>query len=212
MKIHNVEQRSQEWLDLRLGVPTASEFSKALTPKTGVLSAQHSVFACKLALELFHGETDDDFFTSEWMERGIGLEDEAIAQYEMLQDVDVTRVGFILDEKGRGYSPDGLVGDGGCVEVKCIKPSSQLAAIIEYEDTGDFDAKYTPQIQGGMLIAERRWCDLILYAPGHPLGVIRIEPDEKYQANLDKALDTIIQKRDRALSKLRGDNIERIAA
>ena len=38
MIIHNVEQRSEEWFSLRLGIPTASEFHNIVGNTTGELS------------------------------------------------------------------------------------------------------------------------------------------------------------------------------
>jgi len=212
MIIHDVEQRSAEWYALRLGVPTASDFSKAITPKQGKRSAQAGAYAAKLALEIYNNEPCEDFIDTEWMERGAGLEAEAISQYEMIYDVDVTPVGFITDDKGRGCSPDGLVGSEGSVEIKCLKPVNHVAAMVEYDATGEFDAKYIPQTQGQMLIAQRAWCDLILYAPGLPILIIRQTPDEVYQKNLDDALSAIIETRDRALTLLRGERAKDIAA
>jgi hypothetical protein len=40
MKIHNCTQGTEEWRKLRAGIPTASEFHKIITPKTGQLSKQ----------------------------------------------------------------------------------------------------------------------------------------------------------------------------
>ena len=33
MKIHNVEQGTEAWFDLRLGMPSASKFKDIVTPK-----------------------------------------------------------------------------------------------------------------------------------------------------------------------------------
>ena len=205
MKIHNVEQRSDEWYALRLGVPTASEYDKAVTPKKGELSTQSTKFAGKLAYEIFTGETCGDFFQSEWMERGKELEDEARAQYGLVYDVDVREVGFITDDKGRGCSPDGLIGDDGMIVIKCLKPDGYMAALLKWEQDRQIDDKYIPQVMGQMLVAGRAWCDLVFYCPKCPLVAAKIEPNEKYMATLDAALDSIMQTRDYALSLLKGE-------
>src|SRR5512142_2020977 len=59
MKIHDVAQRSPEWHALRLGKPTASEFHKIITPKTGKLSSQARKFACRLIAERLLSEPLD---------------------------------------------------------------------------------------------------------------------------------------------------------
>lgn len=204
MILHDVPQRSTEWFALRLGVPTASEFDKAVTPKKGAISAQSPRFAGKLAYEIFTGETAGDFFQSDWMERGAELEDEARANYELITDNAVTQVGFVTDDKGRGCSPDGLVGDDGCIEIKCLKPDNYMAAMIKWETEKAIDDKYIPQVMGQMMIAQRSWCDLIFYCPKCPLVIATLKPNQKYMETLDGALDSIIETRDMALGLLKG--------
>jgi hypothetical protein len=203
MQIYDIEQRTPEWHALRMGVPTASDFNKAITPKQGKPSTQAAPYAAKLALEMYLQKPCEDFGGTEWMDRGVGLEGEAIAQYEMINNLDVEQVGFVLDDVGRGCSPDGLVGDAGMVEVKCLKPENHVAAMLSYDETHKCDAKYFAQTQGQMLIAGRQWCDLIFFSPGLPLLVIRQMPDEKYCENLNSALGLILEYRDRALGLLR---------
>lgn len=212
MKVHDVEQRSPEWFALRLGVPTASEFHKAITPKQGKASAQAEGFAAKLALEMFWHEVNEDFMGSDDTVRGTALEANALAAYQMINDVEVQTVGFITDDKGRGCSPDGLVGDDGSLEIKCLKDANHVLALVNYHRSGEFDPKYIPQTQGQMLICQRPWCDLMFYSPELPPLIIRQCVDEKYAGNLDKALDSIIETRDFALSILRGSNDAQEAA
>ena len=209
MMIHNVEQRSDEWYALRMGIPTASEFSKALTPKKGELSTQAPAYACKLALELHRNEPCKDFIDNEWMERGRNLEEAAFNEYTFYHDTNTSKVGFIFDDKGRGCSPDFLIGDNGMGEIKCLKEENHVLALYEISTQGIFDSKYMPQVQGQMLIAERKWCDLVFYCPGLPLSVIRVHADEQYQAALDVALDTIIHHRDAALGLLNSNDVIR---
>src|SRR6478609_9609842 len=74
MKIHDVAQRSPEWHALRLGKPTASEFHKIITPKTGKLSAQARKFACRLIAERLLNEPLDLLDGIEAIERGKAME------------------------------------------------------------------------------------------------------------------------------------------
>lgn len=203
MIIHDVEQRSPEWYALRLGVPTSSEFSRAITPKKGQLSTQGVGYAAELALEILRGEPCADFNGNEWTDRGAELEEEALAQYELLHDVDVQRVGFITSDDGlRGASTDGLIGKDGIAEVKCLKDVNHVKAIIAWHESREFDDKYIPQVQGEILIAEREWCDLIFYCPGLPILTIRQKRNDKYCESLDGALTEIIRLRDTALASL----------
>ena len=40
MKVHDVAQRSEAWMNLRSGIPTASEFDNLVTPKGEVRKGQ----------------------------------------------------------------------------------------------------------------------------------------------------------------------------
>jgi len=60
MQIHDVEQGSSEWLMLRSGLPTASNFSKMVT-STGKLSKSIDDYALTLACDLFAKKPLDEW-------------------------------------------------------------------------------------------------------------------------------------------------------
>ena len=113
MQIINVEQGSEEWLRARLGVPTASCYSKLITSQ-GKSSAQAEGYINELIGQRITGEIPETF-KSDAMERGNELEPQARAYYELVTDNNVEEVGLIINEIGAGCSPDGLVGDDGGV-------------------------------------------------------------------------------------------------
>ena len=48
--------------------------------------------------------------------------------------------------------------------------------------------EYMLQVQTGLMVAEREWCDLISYSGGLPMATVRVWPDEAIQlAILDAA-------------------------
>ena len=101
----------------------------------------------------------------------------------------VEEVGFITsDEWGFtiGYSPDGLVGDDGLIECKSRRQKFQAETIIMSEMPDD----YAIQVQTGMLVTGRRWCDFISYCGGMPMVTIRVHADDMIQdAILEAATD-----------------------
>ncbi len=205
MKIHDVEQNTPEWLALRLGKPTASCFSKIITSK-GAPSGSMSTYAVDLANELFAGESVDAFEGNVWTERGKEKEAEAISLYEFSRGVVVLRVGFITDDDDRfGASPDGLVGENGMVEIKCLKGNNHTKAILFHDKHGGkCPSTYVQQTQGQIWLAAKKWCDLVFYSPKLPLLVIRQYPDPDLQKALAEELPKLIEERDRVLEVLRG--------
>jgi hypothetical protein len=179
-KLHNCAQRSEEWDRLRRGIPTASCFDRIVTPGGKTVkpkpSEQWRHYAYHLLAERLLGRNVDSY-TSPWMERGIELEDDAMAWYEFEKNADTQAIGFITTDDGKiGCSPDRLVGTEGLIELKCPAP----ATMVEYLLTGAIEQKYRPQIQGQLYVSERQWCDIIAWHPELPRTVIRVERDEEF--------------------------------
>ena len=133
MIFHAVNPRSQEWHALRLGIPTSSEFSKIITPKTMKLSSQAQGYLCRLLGEWLTGEQVENF-ASPWMDRGTELEDSAILAYEMLTDTETSPGGFVTTDDGLiGCSPDRLIGDDGDLEIKCPLIHTHIETLLGTE-------------------------------------------------------------------------------
>ena len=185
MRVSNFEQGSQEWLQSRLGKPTASNFGKLITP-TGKPSASAESYINELIAQRITGELPE-FFKSEAMERGNELEPHAKASYEFTHDVDVVEVGLCLhDEFECGASPDGLIGEDGGIEIKCPMPHTHVA----YLRAGEVPSKYIPQIQGCMWITGRKWWDFMSYHPAMENLIVRVERDDAY---IKKLADAVIR-------------------
>ena len=93
------EQGSGEWIECRLGIPTASEFGRIVTA-TGKLSAQRGPYMGELLAEWALGEPYADF-ENEWTERGKLLEPEALEYYAFVRDVTPAKVGFVYRDSAR---------------------------------------------------------------------------------------------------------------
>lgn len=202
MKVHDCEQRSPEWYALRLGMPTASEFSKIVTSK-GEPSKQAEGYALTLAAELYAGKSVDEFAPTNYMERGREMESKALDFYAFMKDADIEPVGFVTDDFGvEGCSPDALIGSEGMAEVKCLKAENHVKAILYHKKHGRCPTDYVQQTQGQLMICDRAWCDLIFYHPDLPLLVIRQEPDAAIHAALRQGLAAVRAKRDEVLRVL----------
>jgi len=187
VRIIECEQRSPEWFEAKLGIPSSSSFDKIITSK-GELSKQAQGYMYTLAAERISRVVVDDKFQSAAMEEGIRREQEARQVYAMLRDVDVTEVGFCVRDFGPGFSagcsPDGLVGDEGGLELK--NPMGKTH--VEYLLNRCLPTDYIQQIQGSLWVTQRKWWDFVSHYPGLPMLIVRVFPDPKIQAALDGAL------------------------
>jgi hypothetical protein len=191
---HKCVALSREWLMLRCGLPTSSEFHKILTPG-GKLSDQSRLYMHCLLAELMLGRPLENPAT-QWMIRGQDTESEAISAYEFQADIETEAGGFFTDDLATyGASPDRLVQSDGIVEMKVPAPQTHVGYLIGQPVTKD----HSVQVQGQMLVTGRAWVDLVSYHPEMPLVVVRVERDEKCIALLSDALaafvDVLTQKR-----------------
>lgn len=173
MKWLDVEQGSQEWLDAHLGIPSASQFDRILTPKKLAPSAAQRKYLCELIAERILSREVVGAASSIWMERGTTLEAEAAAYYELTTDRETRRCGFALTDDGQiGASPDRLVGDDGLLEIKCPMADTHIGYLLF--GPGD---EYRLQMQGQLWVTGRRWVDFLSHCPGLPPVLVRIERD-----------------------------------
>jgi hypothetical protein len=181
---HPSPQGTAAWLQARLGVPSASRFGDIVTPAKLDLATGASKYLDELLAEWMLGAPLPDM-RSAWMLRGEELQGEAAAAYTLLTDHEMRAPGFCMTDDGRyGATPDGMIGDDGCVELKCPSP----AVHVRYLRGGQVPQEYVPQVLGQLLVTGRAWCDFVSYYPGLPLLVVRTERDERL-AKLAQTLD-----------------------
>lgn len=186
---HQVEQGSIEWHQLRCGILTASEMKLIITPTLKV--ADNDAVKTHLYELLAQRVTKyvEPHFESYDMERGKFDEEHARAKYAE-NYAPVEQVGFITNDKlgfSIGYSPDGLVGDDGLIEVKSRVQKHQMKTLVEYVANGLIPPDYVIQCQTGLMIAERQWLDFISYSGGMLMPVVRCYPDPVIQEAIQNA-------------------------
>lgn len=197
MIVLDVEQGTTEWAQARLGIPTASQFHRILTPKTMKLSSQADGYMCQLLAEQLLGEAQDDA-TSGLMLRGTLLEQRAVSYYELQTECDTVPVGFVMrDDKRVGASPDRFVGKDGLLEIKVPSAKNHLEYMLDDEGVG-----YRAQVQGQLWIAEREWCDTLSYNPELPPALVRQNRDEKFIKALAETVDQFLNYMDESKRRL----------
>jgi len=175
MKIYNVEQGSDEWRNLRLGKWTASVFDKCLT-KTGKPSSQAEEINLRLVAEQITGESEDYHFSSEAMDRGKNLENEAFETLQFAYGYKFDKVGFCDSEKGFGCSPDGInVKEGIGLELKCPYNYRQIKYLAE----PGLPKQYLLQIQGSMLVTGYKKWVFFSYHPTLPGKFVEVQRDNE---------------------------------
>lgn len=167
----DVTQGSDEWLLLRCGRLTCSQMATAC----GKGITRDKLIREK-AGEIITGAPERVRYVSAAMEEGTLREDEARQVYSRLTGSAVAVTGFVTNDAhpDLGYSPDGLLPDGGIIEIK----NPQMATHIEYLRGDRVPPAYRHQVAGGLLVADAPYCDFISYYPGLPLFVFRQERDE----------------------------------
>jgi len=168
MIIVDCEQGTPEWFEARLGIPTASEFGKIITPAKLEPSKSADTYINKLVAEWLRGKADESF-QSDWMKRGHEVEEEARDFYTFQTDVEVKQVGFCLaDNRNYGCSPDGLMEEGG-LEIKCPSPGVHVGYLL----ADKVPTEYRLQILGSMLTTGRDWWDFLSYHPDMKALIVR---------------------------------------
>lgn len=203
----HVEQGSDEWYNQRRGMVTASVVSQLVTPTLKIAAnvSSRSLIA-ELTAQRITGYTEPEFLGYDMLR---GMHDEPLAReiyaaesaptttdYELsTRRMRVTTLGFMvrkfaveIDGEDReielGYSPDGLVGDVGLIEVKSRSQKHHLRTILADEVPGEFMA----QIQTGLLVSGRPWCDFVSYCGGMPLYPVRVEADPAWHTAIIEAV------------------------
>lgn len=212
MKIHNCVQGTRPWLDLRAGIPTASEFgritsahqiNKAIKDEKPVkLLEGAETYLNELLAERILREPQTKAVTM-WMQRGSEHEAEAVSYYEMARGVDTEVVGFCTNDEGNiGASPDRLVGEDGLLEIKVPSPAIHVGYLRNAEGAGD---DYRIQAMGQLWITGRQWVDIMSYNPGMPEALVRFERDEVFIAMLASAVMEFSQRLESYTSTFRAN-------
>ena len=187
--VNDFTQGEQAWVEARLGIPTASNFSRIVTPG-GKLSASRDDYLAELLAEWALGYPVNEFGGTMWMERGKVLENDAFKFYSFMTDTEPTKVGFVYadDTRSIGCSPDFMVG-GSPGELKCPNAGKHLLWLMR----GTLPREHVCQVQGQMWVTGADRCDFLSYYPELPPLFLRVELDEKYHNALSTHLPAFIE-------------------
>lgn len=184
----DLEQGSPEWKAARAAKVTASRAKDARDYKQptaaqkkegrtkGEPSSKLIAYASQVAVERISKKPMDMTFENWQMREGHVQEPVARAAYEAATGNMVEEVGAIVtDDDSFLYSPDGLVGDDGLVEIKTLFSPERIINIMADGDIQDF----IDQCMFGLWLTGRKWIDLVIWCPAlEHMEIKRIERDE----------------------------------
>jgi len=196
-------QGSEAWFAQRIGKATASRISDIVAKTKSGYSTSRANYMAQLVVERMTNQVAESF-TNAAMEWGTTNEPFARAAYE-------AKTGVLVDEVGAidhptipmsAASPDGLVGDDTCLEIKCPGTSQHISTLLGEEVA----KKYYDQMQWQMACTGRKYTDFVSYDPRMPEGlqlfIKRIPRDDKYLAELEGEVIQFLKEVDDKVNKL----------
>ena len=172
-------QGTDDWLNQRLGIMTASEMKLVLTATLKIANnAKEKQHLYALLAQRITRYVEPNYVSDDMLR---GIEDEIeVRRLYSENHAPVHNCGFITTERlgfVLGYSPDGLIGDEGLMECKSRLAKYQVQTILADEVPLD----YMLQLQTGLLVTGRKWIDFVSYCAGLPMFVKRVFPEPKFQ-------------------------------
>lgn len=197
---YDLEQGSDEWFAARCGLLTASEMKLIITPAKlqAASNDKQRAHLFELVAQRITNYVEPQYIGDDML-RGIADEVEAKILYSK-HYTPTSEVGFVTNNKWGftlGYSPDALVGDDGQIECKSRRQKYQIETIAGNKMPDD----YLVQVQTGLLVTEREWCDFVSYSAGLPMFTKRIYADEKAQEAIVSAAKSFYDAMEETIAK-----------
>lgn len=198
--IEDLIQGSPEWLQEKLGKPSASNISKILT-SDGKPSKQREGYLYELAAEIVTGEREESYTNEIMTEIGNGREQQSADYYAMINNVELKSVGVIYKDKKKQFlcSPDRLVNGKYGLELKNVLGKTQVKRILD----GTLPSEYFGQIQMSLFITGfDRW-DFMSFRPKMNPFVLTVGRDEKYIKALAIELEVFTQQLNEIVERIK---------
>lgn len=214
-RIVHCNQLDAEWFAARCGKVTASDVAKVLSflvkgARKGGETAARAGYKASIIGEILTNEPDMDIgFTTGYMNRGNNEEPKAREVYQVVSDLEVRQVGFVLHPtiERAGASPDGLVvGASGMVEIKCPKSKTH----IEYILNDSLPEEYEPQVMFELACTGLEWCDFVSYdsrmPARHRMFIKRVYRNEERIAEINAGVELFLSEAFDTIARMNGAN------
>ena len=153
-------QGSDEWFQFRLGKVSASRVADIMAKTKSGPAASRVNYQMELLCQRLTGEREESFVSTA-MQRGTDLEPIARSAYEVATGIMVQETGAHTHPTISNFiaSPDGLCGDDGLVEIKCMNTANHVDFIRRKIP----DGRYQWQMLAQMACTGREWCDFVSF-------------------------------------------------
>ena len=198
-----IVQGSDAWFAQRCGKATASRISDIVAKTKSGYSTSRANYMAQLVVERMTNQVAESY-TNAAMEWGTTNEPFARAAYE-------AKTGVLVDEVGAidhptiamsAASPDGLIFDDMCLEIKCPGTAQHISTLLGEE----IAKKYYDQVQWQMACTGRSLTDFVSFDPRMPkelqLFIKRVPRDDKYIAELEGEVIQFLKEVDDKVNKL----------
>lgn len=181
------EQGTEEWLNARLGIPTATGIDRIVTA-SGKKSAGWTGYLAELIAESIEGSQES--YKSEAMTRGNQLEAQARMAYEFETGNEVVQVGgvYLNADRELMISPDGLIPNlRKGLEIKCPQMKTHIKYLLE----GGVPNEYIIQVQAALWVTGYETWDFVSYCPEYQKQTLYLYTAHRDE-NLMNAFDKYI--------------------
>lgn len=187
------EQGTQKWFEARekgmsqntkYSLLTASNFGVAIgvndweTPSDlayRLITGKKKQFSQKSITAMKHGNDNEEFARQRYMKFGYkdSFSDDINYKPSHIPPQVITG-GFCVPkwDVRIGYSPDGIVGDDGLIEIKSPQEVKDYMLNKRLSVEERVTPTYYAQMQGGMAIMGRKWCDFIVDIPHQNIHIV----------------------------------------
>lgn len=173
--------------------------------RNGDWAASRRNYAAQLVTERLTGKSHERFYTNEHMEWGKDAEPAAREAYTKQTGNEIVEIGLVEHPliKNAQASPDGLIGEDGLIEIKCLLPANHLELLL----TEKVKDQYVLQMQWQLACTGRQWCDFVSYDPTQnenmQLFIQRFHRDEEELTNIEKEVIIFLDEVEETVNALR---------
>lgn len=184
------EQGSDEWRKAKAGRFTGTRFAAVMSKKD---TAGYQNLIVDIAWEMVFGPDDpSEHYTSKMMQEGLEREPESIDWYKFHTDRQCFQPMFVIDGQQDyiGCSPDLLADDDWMAQIKNPGRRAHLTAL----DSKKLPSQYRWQVQGEIMVCQRKGSDFVSYIPQLGGVCIEVAPSQSDHDALRSECETIHKK------------------